>query len=64
MERLGVKLIYSQAQINNIIIDNKILWIPNHGYYEKQNNVNALRIEDVNIIEELISMIKDNTCDE
>ena len=60
LERLGVKLIYSEAQINNIIIDNKILWIPNYGYYEKQKNVNALRIEDVNVIEEIISMIKDN----
>ncbi|WP_051592870.1 TOTE conflict system archaeo-eukaryotic primase domain-containing protein [Thomasclavelia saccharogumia] len=60
LERLGVKLIYSEAQINNIIIDNKILWIPNYGYYEKQKNVNALRIEDVDVIEEIISMIKDN----
>lgn len=60
LERLGVKLIYSEAQINNIIIDNKILWIPNYGYYEKQKNVNVLRIEDVNVIEEIISMIKDN----
>lgn len=60
LEGLGVKLIYSEAQINNIIIDNKILWIPNYGYYEKQKNVNALRIEDVNVIEEIISMIKDN----
>lgn len=61
LKGLGVKLIYSEAQINNIIIDNKILWIPNRGYYERQNNVNAFRIEDVNVIEEIISIIKDNT---
>ena len=60
LEGLGVKIIYSDAQINNIIIDNKILWIPNYGYYEKQKNVNAFRIKDVNVIEEIISMIKDN----
>lgn len=28
LKGLGVKLIYSQAQINNNIIDNKILWLP------------------------------------
>lgn len=61
LKGFGVKLIYSEAQINNIIIDNKILWIPNRGYYERQNNVNAFRIEDVNVIEEIISIIKDNT---
>lgn len=60
LEGLGVKLIYSNTQINNIIIDNKILWIPNYDYYEKQKNVNAIWIKDVNVIEEIISMTKDN----
>lgn len=56
---LGATVIYSNVQLNNIIIDNKIIWMPNHGYYEKQKNVNAIRIEDVNIVEEVILMTKE-----
>ena len=44
---LGVKLIQADVRLNNIIVDDKIIWITNCGYFEKQKNINAIRIEDI-----------------
>lgn len=56
---LGVKLLYQKTNLNDIIIDNKIIWVPNYGYFEKNYQyIDALKLKDVNVIEEVINKIK------
>ena len=56
LNSLGVKIIFSEINIDNLIIDNRILWLPNTSYLEKQSlNSTAIRLDSVEIIEEIIN---------